>query len=314
MNFDLIEKLLFIRRLEEAIAQRYVEQKMRCPTHLSIGQELPAVAVCEAMSASDLAVSTHRGHAHYLAKGGDPYAFVAELYGKSTGCSGGLGGSMHLIDEEVGFYGTTAIVGNSIPVGVGLACSLQLDNNKNNLSTIFIGEAATETGVFYESANFATVNNLPVVFACENNLYSVYSDQTSRQPTNRTFLDLARGLGLNYYKIDTFDTYKCIEETAEIINKARGQNQPIFLEFPTYRHLEHCGPNYDDDLDYREKNEIDFWFSKDPLNRELTFLKENGHSQKLNVIEDFIGSKINKIFNYAENSNFADFKDLREFV
>ena len=163
----LFKKLLFLRRLEEEIANRYSEQSMRCPTHLSIGQELPAIAICENLSVNDLAVSTHRCHAHYLAKGGDPYAFVAELYGKETGCSKGKGGSMHLVDESVGFMGATAIVGNSIPVGAGLAMAMKLDGNKKNVVVIFLGEAATETGAFYESANFAVVNKIPLIFACE---------------------------------------------------------------------------------------------------------------------------------------------------
>ena len=119
----ILKKLYLIRDLEEGIAAKYSEGKMRCPTHLSIGQEGAPAALSTLLSHQDLAVSTHRAHAHYLAKGGCPKAMLAEIYGKATGCSGGRGGSMHLIDESVGFKGSTAIVGNTIPIGVGLALS-----------------------------------------------------------------------------------------------------------------------------------------------------------------------------------------------
>ena len=162
MNSLLLQKLLFIRRIEERIADEYAKQNMRCPTHLSIGQELPAVAMCNALTHNDFAVSTHRGHAHYLAKGGNPTAFIAELYGKKTGCSGGYGGSMHLVDENVGFMGSTAIVGNTIPVAVGVALSQKIRNSES-ICCVFFGDGAVEEGVFYEAANFAALKKLPIL-------------------------------------------------------------------------------------------------------------------------------------------------------
>ena len=134
-----------IRVVEEEIAARYQEGKMRCPTHLSVGQEAVAAAVAECVQPTDFAVSTHRGHAHYLAKGGNLKAMIAELYGKATGCSKGKGGSMHLVDLSVGFMGTSAIVGNSIPVGVGLALSAQLKGT-NQISCVFFGDGLCAIG------------------------------------------------------------------------------------------------------------------------------------------------------------------------
>jgi pyruvate dehydrogenase E1 component alpha subunit len=139
-----------IRAVEEEIALRYPLGKMRCPVHLSIGQEVIPSIFAEAISTTDFAVSTHRGHAHYLAKGGDLKAMVAEIYGKASGCAKGKGGSMHLIDLSVNFMGTSAIVGNSIPVGVGLALSAQLKGT-DQISSVFLGDGAIEEGVFYES-------------------------------------------------------------------------------------------------------------------------------------------------------------------
>ena len=126
----LLEKMKLIRMIEEEIAKRYSENKMRCPTHLSIGQEAISVGVCLAINKKDFAVSTHRSHGHYIAKGGDINSMIAEIYGKTSGCSKGYGGSMHLIDKSVNFMGSTAIVGNSIPVGVGLGLSIKLKKVK----------------------------------------------------------------------------------------------------------------------------------------------------------------------------------------
>ena len=171
------EKLLAmtrIRMVEEAIAERYSEGKMRCPTHLSIGQEAVAVGVCSQLTPADYAMSTHRAHAHYLAKGGDLNRLIAEIYGKKTGCSGGLGGSMHLIDRDIGFMGSTAIVGNTIPVAVGMGLAIQ-NLNEDRISCVFFGDGSTEEGAFYEAASFAALRSLPVLFICENNFFSVYS-------------------------------------------------------------------------------------------------------------------------------------------
>ena len=282
MKDQIIENLIFIRRLEEAIAQKYSEQDMRCPAHLSIGQELPPIAVCNGLSNNDLAVGTHRSHAHYLAKGGDPSALVAELYGKETGCAGGVGGSMHLIDESVGFYGSTAIVGNSIPIGVGLALALKMENKSENLCVVFLGDAAMETGSFLESANFAAVNKLPVIFVCENNRYSVYSDLSSRQPEGRSIEDLSKGLGLNYRLFENLDIHECAEETTSAIKFFRCRNEPALFEFPTFRHREHCGPNFDDHLGYRDPEEVSQWLEKDPINN---FLHKHADRDELNNIE-----------------------------
>ena len=175
----IFEKIFLIRNVEEAIANEYSKQEIRCPVHLSIGQEAVPAVMSLFLKVKDLVVSTHRGHAHYLGKGGNLKKMISEIYGKQTGCSKGKGGSMHLIDKKVGFYGTSAIVGNSIPVGVGLAYDYKLKKNKN-LSVIYFGDGAVEEGVFFESLNLAAVKQTPTLFICENNLYSVYSPMKVR--------------------------------------------------------------------------------------------------------------------------------------
>ena len=184
LDIHLYKNMLLIRLAEEEIAKRYKSGKMRCPPHSSIGQEASATGVGLALKNTDLAVSTHRAHAHYLAKGGNLKRMIAEIYGKATGCCKGKGGSMHLIDRSVGFEGSTAIVGNTIPIGVGLGLSLKLDS-KNAVSVIYCGDGSVEEGVFYESVNFAVTKKLPVLFVCENNSYSVYSPLKVRQPKGR---------------------------------------------------------------------------------------------------------------------------------
>lgn len=151
------------RSIEEEIAKRYHEGRMRCPTHLSVGQEAVPAAFSQLVQKKDFAVSSHRGHAHYLAKGGNLKSMIAEIYGKKTGCSKGKGGSMHLIDLSVNFMGTSAIVGNSIPIGVGLGLSAKIKKTKQ-ISFIFFGDGAIEEGVFYESINFATVKKTSCYF------------------------------------------------------------------------------------------------------------------------------------------------------
>ncbi len=202
-----------IRAVEETIAARYREGKMRCPTHLCTGQEAVSAGVGALLRPDDFAVSTHRAHGHYLGKGGDLKAMLAEIYGKATGCSSGKGGSMHLIDESVHFMGSTSIVGGTIPVGTGLGFSIWL-HGTDQVSCVFLGDGAGEEGVFYESLNFAALKKLPVLYVCENNLYSVYSPLGVRQPEGRRIHEMARSIGV---RSDSGDG----NDVAEVYDKAR---------------------------------------------------------------------------------------------
>ena len=299
--------MLRIRMTEEKIADRYSENRMRCPTHLSIGQEAISVGVCSNLTDKDLVLSTHRAHAHYLAKGGSLNRMIAEIYGKKTGCSRGMGGSMHLIDKEVGFMGSTAIVGNTIPVGVGLGLSIQLEH-KNNVSCIFFGDGATEEGVFYESVNFAIIHNLPVLFICENNLYSVYSGLEVRQPVGRKIFEMVRAMGIDTIHGDGNDVEEVCSKTLTAKNKILKGKGPQFLEFDTYRWREHCGPNYDNDIGYREEREFLEWKKKDPIQS----MGEKLDEKTISDVKVKINEEIDKAFNFAEDSPFPDYKDFKE--
>ena len=305
MKNKLFESMLRIRLVEESIANKYSEQKMRCPTHLSIGQEAIAVGACANLTSQDQVLSTHRAHAHYLAKGGCLNSMMAEIYGKASGCSKGMGGSMHLIDTSVGFMGSTAIVGNTIPVAVGLALEKKL-TRKKSIACVFFGDGATEEGAFYESINFAIIHSLPIIFICENNLYSVYSGLEVRQPVDRKIYKMVRAMGISAQHGNGND----VEEVARKVKHAKTMilksGGPQFLEFDTYRWREHCGPNFDNNIGYREESEFLKWKKKDPLKN---FYSEN--SQK------YIDRKIDKISQEIDDAHqFADdskFPTLQEY-
>jgi TPP-dependent pyruvate/acetoin dehydrogenase alpha subunit len=261
----LYREMLRVRLVEEGIADLYPEQQMRCPVHLCIGQEAVCVGVCDQLNRADLVMSTHRAHGHYLAKGGGLKAMLAEMYGKATGCCGGMGGSMHLIDLDAGFLGATPIVASTIPIAVGAAMGSVM-RGENRVVVTFFGEGATEEGVFHEALNFAALKKLPVVFVCENNLYSVYSPLSVRQPEGRAVVSLAQGHGVATWQGDGNDALEVHRMTGEAVERAR-TGGPAFLEFKTYRWREHCGPNYDNDLGYRTPAEYQHWRKLCPLER-----------------------------------------------
>ena len=312
-TIDLYKKFLLIRLLEEEIAKRYSQWKMRCPIHLSVGQEMVSACLEICFKKSDVAISSHRSHAHYIGKGGNINKLISELYGKKTGCSKGKGGSMHLIDKQCGFLGSTAIVGNSIPVGVGHALNLKL-NKKKNVSLIFFGDAGVETGIFYESINFSIIKKLPSIFICENNFYSVYTSLNKRQNTNINISKRVSGLGIKTVRVDTYNWKKVIKTLKDSRKYVLNKKKPIFLEFLTYRKYEHVGHLKDDHLMYRPSKEINFWRKRDALNLIQKSLKIKFTDPNFKKIEDQIKKKIIEAFNFAEQSNFPKWNDYKLHV
>ena len=308
LKIDLFTKMLRIRMVEESIAANYAKQKMRTPVHLSIGQEAAAVASGAVLRKTDYAMSTHRGHAHYLAKGGNLNAMITEIHGKVTGCCRGRGGSMHLIDQSVGFMGSTAIVGNTIPIGVGLGLSIQLSGD-DRISCIYIGDGAVEEGVFYESLNFAVLKKLPVLFVCENNRYSVYTPFHKRQPQNRRISDFVRAIGAKTDLVtDGYSVIACHDALQKMVDHVRSGNGPGLVEIDTYRYREHCGPNYDNDIGYRDTSEYEAWLKKDSIDTFYqTLLQEKILTQsQFENIKMTIENEIQVAFTLAENAPFAD--------
>lgn len=312
---DLLRTTLRVRLVEEKIIELYSQYEMRCPTHLSIGQEAIAAGVCAHLSKDDLMTSAHRSHAHYLSKGGNLKAMLSELYGKETGCASGKGGSMHLIDLDVNFLGAVPIVGSTIPIGVGATFATYLEGSPR-LSVIFFGDAATETGVFYESLNFAAIHKLPVVMVCENNFYSVMSPLSVRRPEGVEIYKIAESFGVFSRQGDGNDLDEVYQISNEAIHHARSGKGPAFMEFKTYRYLEHCGPLSDEHLDYRPEGEFDKWKKRDPL-----FLYKERLLSKNQLTEDEfqqwineINSEINDAVHYAKVSPFPHRNSLTKGI
>ena len=259
--FDMLRN----RRVELEISRRYEDGEMRCPVHLSVGQEAISAGVCRAMKVGDQLVSTHRAHAHYLSKGGDLKRMLAEFHGKATGCCGGRGGSMHIFDRDAGMLLSLPIVASSIPVAVGAALAMK-QAQTHSVAVVIFGDAAVEEGVFHEAANFAALKQLPVVFVCENNLFSVYTHLNDRQP-DLPLQRLGAAHGIRSLTADGNDVEAVYRLTTEAFERARAGGGPSLLVFDTYRWLEHCGPGYDNDIGYRTEEEFQVWKARDPIER-----------------------------------------------
>jgi pyruvate dehydrogenase E1 component alpha subunit len=300
--------LILIREVEEAIVKNYgvagSSQNMRCPVHLSIGQEAAAVGVCHFLEKEDNVFSTHRCHAHYLAKGGDLKKMLLEIHGKLGGCMDGRGGSMHLMDVDVGMMASVPIVASSIPLAVGDALANKIDK-KSNVSVCFFGDACVEEGVFHESVNFASLMNLPVIFVCENNLFSVYTHIDERQP-NRDLEELGRAHKIKSVRVDGNDILEVARISESLINEAREKSQPSFLILDTYRQREHCGVNYDDNLSYRDEKEVQEWNSRDPIQMATKMFNEKNiiSPDTAEEIKKQIQSDIEVAFEYALKADY----------
>lgn len=297
--------------VEEKICQLYPEQEMRCPVHICIGQEGIAAGVCANLKQDDYVLSNHRSHGHFLAKGGNLKAMLAELYGKASGCSKGKGGSMHLVDLNVNFLGSTPIVAGMIPVAVGVAFGSALKKEKK-VTVVFFGDAATEEGVFSESLNFAALKKLPIVFVCENNRYSVYSPLSARQPKERDNLMIAKGYGIYAQRGDGNDAASVYQITKKAVRFARNRKGPAFLQFDTYRYREHCGHSFDHELNYRSKREFNYWLKKCPLgNFEKKLIKRGVVDKKeIFLIRAKVQQEINMAVEFAKKSPFPEKKEV----
>ena len=311
----LYKEIYRIREVEKKIALLYPEQEMRCPVHLSIGQEATAVGICRNLKNSDQILSGHRSHAHYLAKGGNLKSMISELYGKVTGCAKGKSGSMHLIDIKAGMMGAVPIVGSAIPIATGFAWGNKLKNTKK-VSVVFFGDGATEEGVFHESLDFASLHKLPILFVCENNFFSVYSHISKRQSPSRKICNIANAVGIKSLKLNGNNVENIFNKSLKIINDIRKGQGPFLLELDTYRFIEHCGPSVDDHLNYRSKKELNKWLKICPIAtyKKKLIAKKILTKNKLKIIETEVTKEINAAFSFAKNSKFPSKSLLNKHV
>jgi len=306
--------MLRIRKVELRIESLYPLDEMRTPIHLCIGQEAVAVGVCGVLRKDDLISSNHRGHGHYLAKGGNLQAMIAELYCRETGCSKGRGGSMHLIDTSVGYLGSSSIVGGCIPIGVGLGLAIKMQK-QDRISVTFFGDGAADQGVLYESVNFAALKRLPVIFVYENNQYSVCSHVSARQAGDILFHGMSPEL-IRSFRADGNSLLEVYDTAREAAERARAGHGPSFIECQTYRVRGHAGSGPDTALGYRKADEVAAWEAKCPVIRfRDKLLADRAITEEgLVDMEQKIEAEIDEAFRLARQSPLPREEDLALYL
>lgn len=316
ISSDEKKKLLFemlrIRRIQEKIENLYLEDQMKTPIHLYIGQEAIAVGISAHLNDDDFINSNHRSHGHYLAKGGDLKGLIAELFGKETGCSRGRGGSMHLIDVNIGHMGSSAIVGGGIPIATGMGLAFKMAK-ESRVSVAYFGDGAADEGVLYESINFAILKRLPVLYVLENNQYSVCSHVTARHFGDNVFHYLPEKF-LPSKKIngnDVLEVYSSAQEAMQYIRAGKG---PYFIECETYRIRGHAGCISQDFKGYRANEEVSEWMEKCPIKmfQQLLFTEHVVTNNELFAFEKQIAQEIEDAFDFAQKSPFPTPDSLEE--
>lgn len=293
-----------IRRVEEEVARIYPSDKIKSPVHLSIGQEGVAVGVCDPLEPRDAVSGTYRGHATYLAKGGDLNAMIAELYGKDTGCARGKGGSMHLVDMKANVLGCSAVVGTTVPVAAGFALA-QKRMGTGAVVACFLGDGASEEGCFPETLNFAALHKLPVIFVCENNGFAIHEPLAKRWATTK-LCERVRTYGIPATRFPDSDTLKIRDHIAKALPKMRAGGGPIFLECLTWRWREHVGPGEDYDAGFRSKADLAKWQKKDPV---LLLGKKLDKATKAKIDAE-IEAELAAAVKFAEDSPWPAAKEL----
>jgi len=301
--------MLRIRLFEERASDLLEAGKIKCPCHLYIGQEAVATGVCAVLNKADTAWGTHRSHGHYLAKGGDMNTMMAELLGKASGCAKGRGGSMHVFAAEVGILGTVRIGGATIPIAVGaaLAGKLRLDNA---VAVSFFGDGATEEGHFHESLNLASLYRLPIVFVCENNLYSSHLRIDQRRRLDN-INEMAHPYGMPGIRLNGNDVAAVHAAAGDAVARARAGKGPTLLECRTYRFRGHVGPAWDMDVGVRRRGELAEWLLKCPIVRARRQLVSMGVGEdQLDQTARDIGAEVDAAEAFAEQSEWPPDSEL----
>jgi len=306
-----------IRYLEESFIPLILNGDVHCPVHLYSGEEAVAAGICASLNETDYIFGNHRSHGHFLAKGGSMDELAAEIYCKETGCSRGRGGSMHLIDPDVGMLGAAPIVAGTISLALGaaLAASIRKDNR---VAVCFFGDGATGEGVLYESLNFAALRKLPIVFVCENNLYATHMPVRECRVENSIY-KIAEPFCIESREIDGNDVLKVYDAGQKAIDKCRAGEGPVFLECLTYRFRGHVGP--DDNIqgshtDIRPKDEVEEWFRKDPIKLFENYLSRNKFADEdaLDEIKREVQNEVDNAHIFAKNSSVPDRRELTRDV
>lgn len=295
-----LNDMLVIRIVEQKLAEKRRDGDIGGPVHLGVGQEAIAVGVSSCLKPTDRVFGAHRSHAHLLALGGSPYKLFAEVLGKDTGCSRGMGGSMHLWDANIGFYGSVPIVAGTVPLAVGAALAAKIQNTKD-IAVSYLGDGAIEEGVVHESMNLARIYNLPIIFVLENNFFASHMHISQRQPSNYT-ARFARANNIPYEVLDGNDVVGISKVMNVQVEAARRGGGPFFIEALTYRWYGHVDWRLDVDVGVnRSHQDIDLWKNRDPIKRlsEALMLIGIWSNSQQSELEEKIKSEIENAWNQA---------------
>ena len=306
-----------IRLCEESLIEPIIKGKIQCPVHLYSGEEAIATGVCLALSKEDMVFGNHRSHGHFLAKGGSMTEMIAEIYGKESGCSRGRGGSMHLIDPEIGVVGVTPIVAGSVSLATGSALASKI-RKETKVSVAFFGDGASGEGGLFESLNFASLKKLPIIFICENNLYSTHLP-VSQIRVGRKISEIARPFDIKAYTADGNDVLAVYRLAKRAVGLCRRGEGPVFIEFLTYRLRGHVGPSdtiRGNHHDIRPKEQIKEWKQRDPLLVFKRYLTEKGYfnEAELGDIDKMCTKEVDDANLLAIKGNYPDKSELTKYV
>ncbi len=306
---DIHRRMVRIRLFEEAAGRIFEAGRMPGFIHLYVGQEAVAAGVCAALRDDDQVSSTHRGHGHLVAKGGDLSRMMAELMGKATGYCGGKGGSMHVCDLDLNMLGANGIVGGGVPIAVGAGFANKYRAN-GAVSVAFFGDGATNIGAFHEAANMAAALELPVFFVCENNEYAEYTRRDETMAIDDV-VERAAAYGMPGTKVDGMDAVAVFEATAAAADRARQGGGPSFVECKTYRYYNHHGVQTLG-MKYRSDDEVKEWRDRDPVPRHEDLMVNVGAMtpDRIAAVRDEIAAEVEAAIEFAEQSPMPDPADL----
>lgn len=296
---DMYKQMVRIRKFEQRIVELFAKAKIPGFVHTSIGEEAIPVGTCSCLNRDDYMTSTHRGHGHLLAKGGDMSLMMAELFGKETGYCKGKGGSMHIADLDLGILGANGLVGGGITIATGAGLSAKMRGTKQ-VTVCFFGDGASNQGAFHEGLNLASIWDLPVLYICENNLYALSTPHSQHQRI-QNISDRAVAYGIPGVSIDGNDVMGVYEVVGEAVKRARKGAGPTLIECKTYRHRGH---EEGDAEVYRTKEEVREWFKKDPISRFEKELRRRAmlSDETIQAIEKDVDKEIDEAVRFAEES------------
>lgn len=308
---DIYDKMLKIRAFENMAKDNFAEGKIPGFVHLYIGEEAIASAVCENLTDADYITSTHRGHGHIIAKGGELKYMAAELFGRATGYCKGKGGSMHIADATKGILGANGIVGAGQDIAVGAGMSIQY-RGTDQVCVCFFGDGSTNQGTFHESLNLSSAWKLPVVYVCENNGYGISVSQKRHQNV-KDIADRAEAYGIPGVVVDGNDPVEVYEVSKTAVERARAGKGPTLIECKTYRQRGHFEG---DSAPYKTKEEQEGWIKKDPIPRFERYLLENKilGDDKLKAMKESVDNQIKEAVDFALNSPEPELSSVFEDV